>query len=39
MAEPFGQEPQLAPPPPAGGAQAEQMEGRGLMDGVKSALS
>jgi Mn-containing catalase len=38
MAEPYGQEPQLAPPPPAGGAQTEQMGGEGLIDRVKSAL-
>ncbi len=39
MAEPFGQEPQLAPPPPTGGAQTDQMGAASLMDKVKSALS
>jgi Mn-containing catalase len=39
MAEPFGQEPQLAPPPPTGGAQTDQLGAKGLMDKVKSALS
>ena len=38
MAEPFGQEPQLAPPPD-GGAQTDQLGGRSLMDKVKSALT
>jgi Mn-containing catalase len=38
MAEPHGQEPQLAPPPPTSGAQAEQIRGQGLVDKVKGAL-
>ena len=38
LAEPYGQEPQLAPPPPTGGAQTDQIGGQGLMDKVKSAL-
>jgi len=37
-AEPFGQEPVLAPPPPRGGAQKEQMEGVGLVDRLKHAV-
>ncbi|HEX2217674.1 MAG TPA: manganese catalase family protein [Gemmatimonadales bacterium] len=38
MAEPHGQEPQLAPPPPTSGAQTDQIGGGSLMDKVKSAL-
>jgi Mn-containing catalase len=39
MAEPFGQEPQLAPPPPAGGAQSDQIAATGRKERVKRALS
>jgi Mn-containing catalase len=38
MAEPHGQEPQLAPPPPTSGAQTDQIGGGSLMDKVKSVL-
>ena len=38
LAEPHGQEPQLAPPPPTSGAQTDQIGGGSLMDKVKSAL-
>lgn len=38
-AEPYGQEPQLVPPPAGGGAQREQMTGaRGVVDRVKSVF-
>ena len=38
MAEPFGREPQLAPPPSDAGARTDQLRGNSLIDKVKSAL-
>jgi Mn-containing catalase len=40
MAEPHGQEPELAPPPAGGGAQTEQMTGvKGLINRVKGKVA